>query len=96
MKAISCKPDSIRSYVITLQPAAFYCVQNNFIDVSTECAVVIFRVNVELIGEKQNVNYVGKLQGLYPVNVTSYFNTEQDMKVLRRIKCIALHFFNFG
>jgi len=51
MKAISCKPDSIRRYVIRLQSAAFYCVQNKFIDDSTECAVFIFRVHAELIGE---------------------------------------------
>jgi hypothetical protein len=50
MKALSCKPNSIRRYVIKLQSAAFYCVQNMFIDVSTECAA-IFRVHAELIGE---------------------------------------------
>jgi len=75
MKAISCKPNSIRHYVIKLQPATFYNVQNTFIDVSTECAVFMFSVHVELIGEKQNVNYVGKLQGLCPVSGISNFNT---------------------
>jgi hypothetical protein len=59
MKAISPKPDSIRRYVIKLQSAAFYCVQNTFIVVSTECAVFIFRVHVELIGGYKNVNYIG-------------------------------------
>ena len=59
MKAVSCKPDSIRRYVIKLQPAAFYCVQNKFIGVSTECAVFIFRVHGELIGEYKNINYLG-------------------------------------
>jgi len=71
-------------------------VQNTFIDVSTECAVFMFSVYVELIGEKKNVNYVGKLQKLYPVNVISNFNTEQAMKALRGNRCIVLHFFNFG
>jgi hypothetical protein len=51
MKSISCKPDNIRRYVIRLECAAFYCVQNRFIDVSTEWAVFIFRVHGELIGE---------------------------------------------
>jgi hypothetical protein len=59
MKDISRKPDSNRSYVIKLQSAVFYYVQNTFIDVSTECAVFIFWVNVDLIGEKKNVYYVG-------------------------------------
>ena len=53
MKAVSRIPDSFRRYVIKLQPAAFYNVQNMFIDVSTECAVFIFRVHVEIIGEKK-------------------------------------------
>ena len=51
MKAISCKHDSIRRYLIRLQSAAFNCVQNKFIDVSTECAVFIFRVQAEINGE---------------------------------------------
>ena len=51
MKAISCKPDNIRRYVIKLQSAAFYCVQNTFISVSTERAVFIFMVHGELTGE---------------------------------------------
>jgi len=54
MKAISCKSDGIRSYVTKLQCAAFYCVQNKFIDVSTECGVFMFRVHVELTGEKRD------------------------------------------
>jgi hypothetical protein len=59
MKAIGCKPDSIQRYVIKLQSAAFYCVQNKFIDVSTECAVFIFRVQTELIAEYKNTNSLG-------------------------------------
>jgi hypothetical protein len=59
MTAVSRQPDSIRSYIRKLQSAAFYIVQNKFIDVSTEGAVFIFRVQAELIGEKKNVNYVG-------------------------------------
>jgi len=41
------KPYCIRRYVIKLQCAAFYNLQNRFIDVSTECAVFIFSVQVE-------------------------------------------------
>jgi hypothetical protein len=59
MKAISHKTDSIRRYVIKLQPAAFDYVQNKFIGVPTECVVFICRVQAELIGEKKNVKYVG-------------------------------------
>jgi hypothetical protein len=51
MKAVGCKPDSIQSYVIKLHLLRFYNVQNKFIDFSTECAVFIFRVQAELIGE---------------------------------------------
>jgi len=45
MKAISCTPESIRRYFIKLQSAAFYYVQNKFIEVSTQCVVFIFWVN---------------------------------------------------
>ena len=51
MMAASCKPYSVRRYVIKLEYAAFYCVQNKFIGVSTERAVFIFRVHVELTGK---------------------------------------------
>jgi hypothetical protein len=59
MPVTSYKSDIIRRYVIRLQSAAFYCVQNKFIGVSTECAVFIFRVQGEIIGKYKNVNYVG-------------------------------------
>jgi len=59
MKAISCKPDSIRRYGIKLQSAAFYCVQNTFIGVPTECVVFTCSMHAELIGEQKNVNHVG-------------------------------------
>jgi len=52
---MSRKPDSIRLYVFKLQSAAFYCVQNKFIEVSTECAAFIIRVQAELIGKEKNV-----------------------------------------
>ena len=59
LQAISPKLESIRRYVMKLQPAAFYYVWNKFICVSTECAVFIFRVLAELIEENKNVDYVG-------------------------------------
>jgi len=59
MEAISTKHDSIRRYVIKRLHSAFYYVKNKFIDVSTECAVFMFRVNVELIVEQKNDNWVG-------------------------------------
>jgi len=58
MSAISYKPDSFRRYVIKLQTAAFYYVQNKIIGVSTECAVFIISVHVELTGEQTNVNHM--------------------------------------
>jgi len=51
MKTTSRNPNSIRRYVIRLQLAARYYVQNKFIDVSIGCVVFIFRVQAELIGE---------------------------------------------
>jgi hypothetical protein len=42
-------------------------VQSKFTDVSGERALIIFRVEAELIGEKQNVIYIGQLQELHPV-----------------------------
>jgi len=51
MSAISYKPDSFRRYVIILQSTAIYYVQNNFISFSTECAVFMISVHVELTGE---------------------------------------------
>ena len=51
MSVTSYKPDSIRRYVIILRTAAFYCVQNKFIGVSTGCAVFIFRVQGKIIGK---------------------------------------------
>jgi len=55
---ISPHRDCFRRYVIKIQSAAFYCVQNVFNDVSTECVAFTFRVQPELIGEWKNVSYV--------------------------------------
>jgi len=51
MLAISRIHDSFRRYVIKFLSAAVYYGQNKFIDVSTECAVFMIRVHVELTGE---------------------------------------------
>jgi hypothetical protein len=58
-------------------------------DVSAECAVYSCRVHAELIGQKKNVNSIGKLQGLYTVKVKVKvkvnFNPEQATKAKRGV-----------
>jgi hypothetical protein len=93
MWAISCKLNSIRCYVIKLEPAAFYYVQNTFIDVSTESDLSIFSVYAELIGEYKNVNYVGYLQKMYPVKLIANFNPEHATNALRGNICKVLLIF---
>jgi len=42
---------SFQRYVFKLETAAFYYGRNKFIGVSTECAVFMIRVHVELTGK---------------------------------------------